>query len=90
MLDIIWTSSFKKDYKLAQKRNLKIELLDEVIRILAKGQELDKKYLDHPLSCNWKKYRECHLSPDWLLIYMIEKNVLTLILTRTSSHADLY
>ena len=88
--DIIWTGKFKKDYKLAMKRNLDIDLLDNAIRILASGDSLPESYNDHPLSGNWKGYRECHIQPDWLLIYCIENNDLVLVLTRTGTHSDLF
>ena len=90
MRDIIWTSKFKKDYKAAIKRNLNIDLLDEAIRILASGQELPNKYNDHALRGNWNGFRECHILPDWLLIYTIDNNNLVLVLARTGSHSDLF
>jgi mRNA interferase YafQ len=71
-LDIIWTNQFKKDYKLAMKRHLDIELLDDVIRKLASGQQLPDKNKDHALTGNWEGHRECHIQPNWLLIYRIE------------------
>lgn len=77
-LKVIWTSRFKKDYKLAIKRNLNIELLDDVIRMLAAGQTLPEEYNDHQLTGNLKDYRECHIQPDWLLMYCIEKTFLFL------------
>ena len=82
-LDIIWTNQFKKDYKAAIKRNLNIELLDNIIRKLAKGEPLPEKNKDHSLSGNWVGHRECHIQPDWLLIYRIENNMLVLTLSRT-------
>ena len=88
--DIIWTSKFKKDYKTIIKRNLDINLLDEVIRILARGDALPQQYNDHSLSGNWKGFRECHIAPDWLLIYSIEDNNLVLVLSRTGTHSDLF
>ena len=88
--DIIWTSKFKKDYKTILKRNLDINLLDDVIRILAQGDELPPQYNDHSLSGNWKGFRECHIAPDWLLIYSIEDNNLVLVLSRTGTHSDLF
>lgn len=88
--DIIWTSKFKKDYKAIIKRNLDINLLDEVIRILARGDVLPQQYNDHSLSGNWKGFRECHIAPDWLLIYSIEENNLVLVLSRTGTHSDLF
>ena len=88
--DIVWTNQFKKDYKLAIKRHLDINLLDDVIRILAKGEQLPEKNKDHALIGNWNGYRECHIQPDWLLVYKIEIDLLVLTLTRTGTHADLF
>ncbi len=88
--NIVWTSKFKKDYKAILKRNLDINLLDEVIRILAHGDTLPPQYNDHSLSGNWKGFRECHIAPDWLLIYSIEDNNLVLVLSRTGTHSDLF
>ena len=88
--DIVWTSKFKRDYKTILKRNLDINLLDEVIRILANGDALSSQYNDHSLSGNWKGFRECHIAPDWLLIYSIEDNNLVLVLSRTGTHSDLF
>lgn len=88
--DIVWTTQFKKDYKLAQKRHLDIELLDNVIRLLARGEPLPEKSRDHDLSGNWVGYRECHIQSDWLLVYRIDNDVLVLTLTRTGTHSDLF
>ena len=88
--DVAWTGQFKKDYKLARKRNLKIELLDEIIRKLSRGEGLSQENRDHALSGNWSGYRECHVQPDWLLIYRIEEGLLILTLTRTGTHSDLF
>lgn len=89
-LRVAWTSRFKKDYKLAVKRGLNIELLDNIIRMLAAGQSLPEEYNDHQLIGNFKEYRECHIQPNWLLIYRVEKNILTLTLQRTGTHSDLF
>lgn len=88
--DIVWTTRFKKDYKLALKRNLNIELLDEIIRALSRGETLPEKNKDHELTGGWTGHRECHIQPDWLLIYRIEDDVLVLTLSRTGSHSDLF
>ena len=72
------------------KRGLKITLLDEIIAKLALGEPLDESNHDHPLSGNWARHRECHILPDWLLIYRIEEDVLVLVLSRTGSHSDLF
>ena len=82
-LDVVWTSQFKKDYKLLIKRGMNISLLDDVIRGLSRGDILPDKYIDHFLTGNWGGYRECHISPDWLLIYRIDNDVLVLTLSRT-------
>ena len=66
------TTQFKKDYKLAKKRGLNIKLLKEVVSKLANGEQLESKYKDHMLSGNWSGHRECHIQPDWLLIYYVE------------------
>lgn len=83
------TSQFKKDYKLAMKRNLNISLLKEVVTLLSMGEKLPEKYRDHALTGNWVGHRECHILPDWLLIYRIENDILVLTLSRTGSHSDL-
>ena len=84
------TSRFKKDYKLIQKRGYDIRLLQEVVAILAKGEPLPEKYLDHPLKSNYKGCRECHITPDWLLVYEVFESTLTLYLMRTGTHSDLF
>ena len=84
------STRFKKDYKLAQKRGYNMNLLKEVIEILANGEQLPAKYLDHPLTGDYRGSRECHIEPDWLLIYRIEKDLLILGLTRTGTHSDLF
>ena len=84
------TTQFKKDFKLAMKRSMKIELLEEVIAMLAMGETLPDKHKDHALTGNWVGHRECHILPDWLLIYRIEDDVLVLTLARTGTHSDLF
>lgn len=84
------TSQFKKDYKLAMKRGMKIELLDKVISLLAMGEIIPEKYHDHALTGNWSGHRECHIQPDWLLVYRIEKNILVLDLIATGTHGDIF
>lgn len=88
-----WTTKFKKDYKAAGKRGYDINLIDNVIRLLARGDNQEKlimEYNDHALSGNWKKHRELHIMPDWLLVYYIEDDVLVLTLSRTGTHSDLF
>lgn len=85
-----FTTQFRKDYKLAMKRGLKIELLERVVALLAAGESLPEKNKDHALTGNWVGHRECHILPDWLLVYRVEDNVLVLTLTRTGTHSDLF
>ncbi|MGX8702197.1 type II toxin-antitoxin system YafQ family toxin [Caproiciproducens sp.] len=85
-----YTTVFKKDYKLAKRRGQKIELLQEVVTLLAAGEILPEKNKDHALTGNWIGHRECHILPDWLLVYRIEDDVLVLTLTRTGTHSDLF
>ncbi len=89
-LEIVWTTQFKKDYKLAMKRRKDIQLLDDIIRTLSRGQALPEKNRDHPLTGEWSGHRECHILPDWLLVYRIDDGVLVLTLVRTGSHSDLF
>ena len=84
------TTQFKKAYKRAMKRGLKIELLEKVVELLAMGEALPEKNRDHELSGNWIGHRECHIQPDWLLVYRIEDDVLVLTLARTGTHSDLF
>ena len=88
--DIVWTNQFKKDYKLALKRNLDIEKLQNIVEKLAHGEKLPDETYDHPLGGNWAGHRECHIEPDWLLVYFYEKDVLVLTLARTGTHSDLF
>lgn len=88
--DIVWTTQFKKDYKLALKRHLNIDLLDDIIRALSRGETLPEKNKDHALSGDWVGHRECHIQPYWLLVYRIEDDVLVLTLARTGTHSDLF
>ena len=92
MLTIKYQGQFKKDYKLAVKRGCNIPELENVIRMLADEQILPEKYRDHALadSRNFKGMRECHIEPDWLLIYQIVRKELILNLVRTGSHSDLF
>ena len=88
-----WSTRFKKDYKLAMKRGYNIELLDDVIRLIARGDQQKKlidEYDDHDLSGDWKGHRELHVLSDWLLVYYLENDVLVLTLSRTGTHSDLY
>lgn len=84
------TTQFKKDYKLAIKRGLKIALLEQIVANLADGIALPDKNKDHALTGNWVGHRECHILPDWLLVYRIEDDVLVLTLARAGTHSDLF
>ena len=90
MLDLIMTGQFKRDLKRIQKRGLELELLKNVIRLLLEEQTLDEKYRDHALTGNYRGFRECHIQPDWLLIYAIDHNELIFTASRTGSHSDLF
>ena len=90
MLTIKYETSFRKDFKRIVKRGYNIQLLEEVIEILADGKTLPEKYKDHSLTGDYKDCRECHITPDWLLIYQISNSELILYLTRTGTHSDLF
>lgn len=90
MLKIRYHSSFKKDYKRVVKRGYNTKLLEDIILQLAKGEPLSDKNRDHPLSGDYSGCRECHITPDWLLIYEISQGELILYLTRTGTHSDLF
>ena len=90
MLVIVRTNKFLKDLRLAKKRGLDLSLLDEVITKLANQEKLEEKYHDHALSGDFSDFRECHIKPDWLLIYTIDDEELELFLFRTGTHSDLF
>lgn len=92
MLKAAFTGQFKRDYKLAVKRGCNLDELQEVITILLNEQPLPEKYRDHALtnSKEYKDMRECHIEPDWLLIYKVYRDTLLLKLIRTGSHSDLF
>ena len=85
-----FTTQFKKDFKLAMKRGFKMDQLEDVITLLAMGEVLPDKNKDHALTGNWVGHRECHILPDWLLVYRLEDDILVLTLTRTGTHSDLF
>lgn len=87
---VVFTPNFKRDYKLVQKRGYEMELLKEVIAKLANGEELPERNHDHALTGNYRGCRECHVKPDWLLVYQIVDEELMLYLTRTGTHSDLF
>lgn len=90
MLTLKVTSQFKKDYKLAKKRGYNMDLLESVLQMLLQGETLPIKYRDHVLIGNYIGFRECHIQPDWLLIYTINNNELILTAARTGTHSDLF
>ena len=90
MLSVVLSNQFKKDLKLMNKRGVKLELLDNVVNKLANLEELDEKFCDHALTGNFIGFRECHIKPDWLLVYRINNNELLLFLSRTGTHSDLF
>ena len=87
---LVKTNRFQKDYALAIKRGLDISLLDGVIIMLANGQSLPARYKDHPLKGDHAGYRECHIQPDWLLVYRMEKDILVIVLPKMGRHGELF
>ena len=88
--EVKFTSQFKKDIKLAKKQGKNIDKLFDVIEKLANGETLEAKFRDHDLTGNFRNCRECHVNPDWLLIYEVKNDVLVLLLYRVGSHAELF
>ena len=88
--DVQFTNQFKKDLKLAKKQNKNLDKLFVVIDLLANGGTLDEEYKDHDLTGNYTGARECHIEPDWLLIYEIRGDVLVLMLYRFGTHSELF
>ena len=84
------TAQFRKDYKLAKKRGLNLALLEDVIQTLLEEKPLDPKYRDHELTGNYAGFRECHIQPDWLLIYEVDSDLPMLTAARTGTHSDLF
>ena len=87
-MNIYYTSQFKKDYKKVKKQNKDLNKLKTVIELLVSGQQLEPKHSDHQLSGICKGHRDCHIEPDWILIYRISSD--SLYLERTGSHSDLF
>ena len=88
--EVRFTNQFKKDIKLAKKQGKNIDRIFDVVNILASGEALAPKYRDHDLSGDYKGCRECHIEPDWLLIYEINNGLLILMLNRVGSHSELF
>lgn len=90
MLDIEYTTQFKKDLKLAKRRQKSLKKIQDIMEKIVNEESLEKKLLDHPLTGEWRGFRELHIEPDWLLIYEITSNKKTVIFTRTGTHSDLF
>ncbi len=88
--EVKFTSAMKKDMKKVVKRHYDLNLFAEIVDKLANNVPLDEKYHDHALEGNWANHRECHIKPDWLLIYQIKDDILILELSRTGTHSDLF
>lgn len=90
MLDVFYSNQFKKDYKKAVKRHCDVEELFKVIELLKKQQPLPPEKRDHALTGDYSGYRECHVHPDFLLVYKVMDSQLQLYLYRTGTHSDLF
>ena len=90
MLKVVQSNQFRKDLKLAKKRGLDLNLLKEVVDKLCAGEQLPPKNRNHKLSHEYKEFMECHIEPNWLLIYKIQDDNLLLYLFRTGTHSDLF
>ena len=90
MLDIVLSNRFRRDIKLAVKRGYDLDLMDIVVDKLSRQESLPPKNMDHALSGDYAGFRECHIQPDWLLIYRIDDRELILFLSRTGTHSDLF
>lgn len=90
MLEVVLSNQFKKDLRSAKKRGCRIEKLTAVIDLLAEQKPLPEKHRDHGLTGEYRGFRECHIEPDWLLVYRVESNALALFLFRTGTHSDLF
>lgn len=90
MLTIKYHTLFKKDFKRIKKRGYDISRLEKIVELLANEVPLPEQFKDHNLSGNYNGFRECHIAPDWLLIYQVNNSELVLVLSRTGSHSDLF
>lgn len=90
MLDVYFSGKFRRDYKRIQKQGKDVNRLLKIVDILAAEQPLAPKYRDHAMTGDFIGHRECHIEPDWLLVYKVERDALLLTLTRTGSHSDLF
>ena len=90
MLDLVTTTQFRKDLKKLRKRGADMQKLDDVLQMLCTEKQLPERYRDHALVGDYIGFRECHIMPDWLLVYAIDKGKLILTASRTGSHSDLF
>lgn len=90
MLKIIPSNRFRKDLKLVAKRGYNLDLLNDIVERLARREPLPERNRDHALTGDWSAFRECHIAPDWLLIYDVNDSELILHLMRTGTHCDLF
>ena len=90
MLDLVTTTRFRKDLKRIRKRGYDLSKLDDVLQTLLLEKPLHEKHRDHDLTGDYKGFRECHIEPDWLLVYAVDKGKLILTASRTGTHSDLF
>lgn len=87
---VVMSNQFRKDLRLAAKRGKNIDKINKIIKALANGETLDLKYRDHTLIGEYSGLRECHIEPDWLLVYQIDEGMVMLLLSRSGTHSDLF
>ncbi len=90
MLTVLEQNRFKREVRRLARRGKNLSKLDEVVKMLANEEQLPEQYRDHALRGEWEGFRDCHIEPDWLLIYRIENEKLILVLVATGSHSDLF
>ena len=90
MIKPYFTARFRKDVRLAVKRGKRVEKLTALVKLLCAGDPLPERYFDHALSGKYKGFCDCHIEPDWIVIYRIEQERLMLVLSRTGTHNDLF
>lgn len=87
---VVMSNQFRKDLRLAAKRGKNIDKINKIIKALANGETLDLKYRDHTITGEYSGLRECHIEPDWLLVYQIDEGMVMLLLSRSGTHSDLF
>lgn len=90
MLTLKTTSKFRRDLKAIKRRGYELARLEEVLDRLLSGEPLPQRHMDHALSGGYEGFRECHIEPDWLLIYAVDNGMLILTASRTGTHSDLF